>query len=213
MAETETTGWTAEAIAAAGLDPRRYEVSGGRLVDRAPDARPRPGPPEPRRAEVAGGALVPRGELGLRGGRSLVRLARALLDHVEAEALGVVCAGFAVRFRLAEEPRIERMPDLSFVALDRVPDPEPDFVFPGAPDLAVEFLSRTDSAYDLGRKARELFAHETREAWLVDPVFEVVTVLRPGERARPLGSGDVLGSGLLPGFALPLADLFAPLAR
>ena len=81
----------------------------------------------------------------------------------------------------------------------------------GAPDIVVEFLS-TDRNRDLVRK-RQIYAEAgVLEYWPIDPRNDTVTQLelRGGtyvERAV-LGADDVLTTPLLPGLAIPLADIF-----
>ena len=81
----------------------------------------------------------------------------------------------------------------------------------GAPDIVVEILS-TDRNRDLIRK-RQIYAEAgVLEYWPIDPRNDTVTrlALQDGayvERAV-LGVGDVLTTPLLPGLAIPLADVF-----
>ena len=79
------------------------------------------------------------------------------------------------------------------------------------PDIVVEILS-TDRNRDLIRK-RQIYAEAgVLEYWLVDPRKDTVAMLelRDGvymEQAV-LGVGDVLATPLLPGLAIPLAEIF-----
>jgi Uma2 family endonuclease len=83
------------------------------------------------------------------------------------------------------------------------------------PDIAVEIRSPSTWRYDIGPKKARYEAHGLPELWLVDTAADVVLVFR---RSSPkaaefdlsieLGSGESLTSPLLPGFALPLDDLF-----
>ena len=79
------------------------------------------------------------------------------------------------------------------------------------PDIVVEILS-TDRNRDLIRK-RQIYAEAgVLEYWPIDPRNDTVTQLelRDGayvERAV-LGVGDVLATPLLPGLAIPLAEIF-----
>ena len=65
-----------------------------------------------------------------------------------------------------------RIPDVAFVSWDRFPDgeipadPAPEIV----PDLAVEVLSRSNSAGEMSRKVKEYFSAGVRLVWYVDPV-------------------------------------------
>lgn len=84
-------------------------------------------------------------------------------------------------------------------------------------DIVVEARSPTTWKYDIGVK-REIYEQAgTRELWLVDQYAMTVLVLtRDGEGSR-FGDGEELGVGakltspLLPGFALPVAEVFREL--
>ena len=81
----------------------------------------------------------------------------------------------------------------------------------GAPDIVVEILS-SDRARDLVYKRRIYAEAGVKEYWIVDPRYDTVLplALQDGAYAeRPaLGVGDTLTTPLLPGLAIPLADLF-----
>ncbi len=81
----------------------------------------------------------------------------------------------------------------------------------GAPDIAVEILS-SDRNRDLVRKRQLYAAAGVREYWIVDPAADRVTLLELDdggyvERAA-LTAADTLTTPLLPGLAIPLADVF-----
>jgi Uma2 family endonuclease len=88
---------------------------------------------------------------------------------------------------------------------------------PGPPELAVEVRSPSTWALDVGPKLRRYDEAGTRELWLVDlPVSTVLVFRRVGDDAAfddgvDVGPGDTLTSPLLPGFALPIDELFADL--
>jgi Uma2 family endonuclease len=86
------------------------------------------------------------------------------------------------------------------------------------PDLCVEIRSPGTWRYDVGAKKRVYETGGLPELWLVDDVAENVLVFRrskPGasefDVALELGRGDTLESPMLPGFALPVDELFADL--
>ena len=87
----------------------------------------------------------------------------------------------------------------------------PDIIIEGVPDIIVEILS-TDRNRDLVRKRQIYAAAGVKEYWIFDPRHDTVLplALRGGHYvARPtLGVGDILATPLLPGLAIPLADLF-----
>jgi Uma2 family endonuclease len=77
------------------------------------------------------------------------------------------------------------------------------------PDLHVEIVSPDQSA----RKCREKLAFSRANGcplgWLIDPERSRVLVYRPGRRAKLLPDDGVLeGDPVLPGYRLPVAELF-----
>jgi Uma2 family endonuclease len=160
------------------------------------------------RDEVVRGRLVrepvPAGEHGWLE----VRLGHHLYMHVERHGLGVVlgCTGYI----LASEPLTLRAPDLSFVAHARVHNGYPMRTYSRvAPDLAVEIVSPSNRRRELEEKVRQFLEAGTRAVWVVDPIRRCVTVHGPGSSVR-LEHGEVLDGGdVVPGFSLPVDELFA----
>ena len=68
----------------------------------------------------------------------------------------------------------------------------------------------TNTDAEIAQKIREYFQSGTRLAWVVDPATRSVAVYDgPAEPARVLGETDQLDGGeVLPGFSIPVADLF-----
>jgi Uma2 family endonuclease len=105
-------------------------------------------------------------------------------------------------------------PDVSWVR-----DPSPPLNergdIAGVPDLCVEVRSPTTWRYNLGPKRRGYERGGVPELWLVDDKEQRVLVFRRSWPDMPtfdveleLHVGDELTSPQLPGFALPLAELF-----
>lgn len=102
-----------------------------------------------------------------------------------------------------------RLPDVSFTRLARLPNPLPQ-IGGWSPDLCVEVLSPDNTAAEMAQKRLEYFASGTRLVWEIDPRGRTVDVYTAPDVVTPLGESDVLDGGLvLPGFTLPLGDLFA----
>lgn len=111
---------------------------------------------------------------------------------------------------LSREPRRVLAPDLA-VTLAGNPYQIVGGYFEGVPDITVEVLS-TDRNRDLVRK-RQLYAEAgVREYWIVDPSDNTATLLElhDGEYAERavLTVSDMLTTPLLPGLAIPLAEVF-----
>ena len=81
---------------------------------------------------------------------------------------------------------------------------------PFAPDLAVEVISHTDDWSEIAQKARNYLKAGTQIVWAIDPYERNVFVFRPHQLMEMLNiEGELDGGTLLPGFKLPLRELFA----
>ncbi len=110
---------------------------------------------------------------------------------------------------LSLESRVLLAPDLCIV-LRGNPVVLTDRMVEGAPDIAIEVLS-SDRNRDLVRKRQQYGEAGVQEYWIFDPRNDTATLLelRDGgyiERAV-LTADDILTTGLLPGLAIPLADV------
>ncbi len=105
-------------------------------------------------------------------------------------------------------------PDVSFLAKERFQGLKrpPKKFFDGAPDLLVEILSPSDTVELLHEKIVEYFENGTRLLWVVNPAEQIVLVYHMQQPDRLLRSGEVMdGEQLIPGFTMPVAQLFAEL--
>lgn len=88
--------------------------------------------------------------------------------------------------------------------------PRTDNAWDVVPNLASEVVSPTDSVYELEQKIVEYFQVGVELVWVVYPSQNKVHVLVGPTQIEVLTPADVLDGGtVLPGFRLPLAELFA----
>ncbi len=103
-------------------------------------------------------------------------------------------------------------PDLLFIGRERL-ELVKDDVIDGAPDLVVEILSPSNWVFDRTRKQKAYEQAGVREYWIVDYRARTVDVLvlegREYVQRGQYSEGDVAPSEALPGFAIPVADIFA----
>jgi Uma2 family endonuclease len=102
-------------------------------------------------------------------------------------------------------PATKRAPDVSVVfrAID------PDQEIQGAPDIAAEILSPSNTRRAMHRKLAQFFATDCKLAWIIDPKARTVEVWESAAGpSRTLHDSDFLETPLLPGFALRVAKLF-----
>jgi Uma2 family endonuclease len=108
-----------------------------------------------------------------------------------------------------------RMPDVSFISWERYPrgknrKPIPEL----APDLAVEILSKGNTAREIAIKLGEYFRSGVRLVWIVDPRKRTVRVHTAPDRFTLLTEADTLDGGdVLPGFRLVIREWFERVER
>lgn len=167
-------------------------------------------PDDGMRHELVGGELRTMTPSGYQHGRIAARLAGLVDSHVTAHQLGDTL-GAETGFRLASNPDTVRAPDVAFVSRERVPEVAPPRGYGlGAPDLVAEVVSPNDSYEEVVEKVLDWLRAGTRLVWVVNPRTRTVAIHAPGADARMLHESDTLTGGeVLPGFACPVAELFA----
>ncbi len=136
-------------------------------------------------------------------------LVHLLWDYLEVHKLGTALPGDAW---LRILPGLVRVPDVAFVSWKRMPGGRfpRERVAELVPDLAVEVLSEGKTRAEINRKLREYFLAGTKLAWVIDPRKETAKVYHAPDEVRRVGkTGSLDGEDVLPGFVLPLSDLFA----
>lgn len=140
------------------------------------------------------------------------RVAAALIFFLELflrdHDLGIVLAPDGV---LAILPGQVRAADVAFLDWRHFPDRKlPAAQVPAlAPDLAVEILSPSNTGAEMDRKLRDYFQAGVRLVWLIDAERRTAVVYRSPHNSTSLAPDQSLeGEDVLPGFSLPLADLF-----
>lgn len=167
-------------------------------------------PDDGYRYELVKGELRKMTPAGSKHGSIGIHLALALAQYVEANHLGEVF-GPDTGFVLAESPDTVRAPDVAFVRKERIPAGElTEKFWPGAPDLAVEVISPSDTLYELDEKIEEYLTKGVRVVWVVNPRNRTVTVYSSQTGPRILKENDVLDGGeILPGFYYNISKLFS----
>ena len=182
---TKTRKITVAEFEAMAADPgHRYELVDGELVDM--DGAPK-------------------------HGRMTLWIGGLFRDYIDAAGLPLdvgVCTGFQI------DPYTLRFPDVHVTSWERMAAYDEDAGgFPHfAPDVAVEAASPSNTPAALARKTEEYFANGTQAVWIAYPDSRTVSIRRPGQPEQVFGVGDILtGDPEIPGFACPVADIFAVL--
>lgn len=167
-------------------DSRRLELSEGELIEMSPAS----------------------GKHGVLGGNVLA----LMWNYVRQNDLGLITTaetGF-ILYKNPDGRDTVRAPDVGFINAARVPEgglPEEGYI-PVPPDLAVEVVSPSDDAEDLHLKIHQYLKAGTRLVWVFYPKSKSVAVHTPaGAHTVEIG-GALDGGDVLPGFSLPLKDVF-----
>ena len=111
-------------------------------------------------------------------------------------------------YTLRTGPDTVRGPDVSFVFQPRVEGRGRGFPS-GAPDIAVEVVSPSDTAAEMARKVAEYLSAGSQMVWVVYPAGRRVVIHRADGSVLSYGGDDVItDEELLPGFSLPLSEIF-----
>lgn len=164
-----------------------------------------------QRHELVRGELRTMPPAGFEHGAIGVNLMTPLTQHVKANSLGLV-VNADTGFVLARDPDTVRAPDIGFVARERIEQlGVPKKYFPGAPDLAAEVVSPSDTLYEVDEKVLNWLEAGARLVWVVNPRRRTVTASTPGGRHVILTEADELdGQDVVPGFRfrVRVADIF-----
>ena len=128
---------------------------------------------------------------------------------VRPRKLGWVLVG-EVGIYTRRNPDRVRAADVAFISRQRLPRRPRRGYLEVAPELVIEIMSPTDSWEEARSKVEEYFAIGVERVWLVEPDNQTVVVFTSKTQFQTFKVGDTLrGEGLLAGFELPVADLFA----
>lgn len=161
------------------------------------------------RGELIRGVLCKTMPTGLTHGETVMNLAAELSSFIKPRRLGRV-VGSDSGMLLERNPDTVREPDIAFISAQKLPlDVRLSGYFEGAPDLAVEVTSPSDSPRDVYHKARMWISFGVHLVWVVDPETRTIEIHRPGQPLQVLAEDDTLdGDTVLPGFSCAVRDLF-----
>lgn len=175
-------------------------VTGDELF-RRPDLEP---------CELVEGKLVPRRPTGFLHGDFELEVGGALRSWARETGRGRAVGG-EVGIYVRRDPDTVRAADLLYISHERLAGRRPAGYLDVAPELVVEILSADDRWDDVMEKLAEYFAAGIDRVWVVAPKLRSVFVYRSLTENRQLGVADVLADDeILPGFSLPVAQLFQP---
>jgi Uma2 family endonuclease len=167
---------------------------------------------EKRICELIDGVLVEKA-MGAKESLLAAFIIGLLEPFVKEHDLGVILTEGGM---LRLWPGRVRIPDVCFIAWERLSGNEfPDEAIPDiAPDLAIEVLSRSNKKEEMRLKRRDYFQSGVQAVWEIQPKTQTAEVYTSLTKRRRIGKDGILDGGdILPGFKLPMKELFARLRR
>ena len=132
-------------------------------------------------------------------------IARVMGNFTEERKLGTVF--LETGYQLT--PETVRIPDVSFVPVERMRDVDLDKRFQGAPALAIEVVSPNDLAEELKQKVKQCLDAGAKAVWVFYPKTREVEVFRADGSTFVRRENETLQQeDVLPGFALDLKSVF-----
>ncbi|MEW6366078.1 MAG: Uma2 family endonuclease [Acidobacteriota bacterium] len=161
------------------------------------------------RCELVDGRLVRMSPTGYAHGCFEMNFGERIRSFVKQHDLGRVVVG-EVGIFTARNPDSVRGADVAYISHDRLSRRRsPHGFLDVAPELIVEIMSPDDRWSEVMKKLDEYFRIGVLVIWVADPASRTVYAYRSITRVSAFGPADVLAADeVLPGFAVPVADLF-----
>jgi Uma2 family endonuclease len=164
--------------------------------------------PDLNPCELVNGRVVPTMATGDEHGDLEFELAMRLRAYGKESQRGRAVGG-EVGIYIRRNPDTVRAADVVFISKERDLRPRAQGYFEVAPELIVEILSPSDQMSRVKEMLRDHFSAGVQVVWVVDPPSRRVLVYRSLTSVMAFEDQQVLtDQELLPGFSLPIADLF-----
>ena len=163
------------------------------------------------KGELIRGVLHENVSVGRIHARLAIRIGGELDRYARRHRLGQVGGSDGGVF-IERNPDTVREPDVYFVSAGRLPlEDQSDGYLEVIPELVAEIASPSDTEQDIREKITMWLNLGVSMALEVRPASRSIMVHRPGVPAVTLTGDDALDGGdVLPGFTLPLSEIFDP---
>lgn len=163
-----------------------------------------------KRRELVRGKLREMTPAGNEHGHIAGEIFGELRNYVKANNLGQTYIA-ETGFKIASDPDTVRAPDAAFLSCKRLEEVgSVEGFWPGTPDLVVEVVSPGDTHAEVVEKSLAWLDAGCRMVLVAEPRRKVVTVYRSREDIRILTTDEAVdGADVVPGWRLPVAEIFA----
>lgn len=141
-------------------------------------------------------------------GTIVLNLSKAVASHLAPDMGGYAC--FELGLVVQRRPDTVRCPPMSyFLGGLRFAEMDQE-VTETRPALVVEIASTKDRRLDMSTRVAGYLAWGVPHVWVIDPPTKHVLIHTAGRALERLKTDEVLsGDPVIPGFQMPVADLFA----
>jgi len=138
-------------------------------------------------------------------GKIQARTTAILWNFTQQRSLGLIIT--ETGFRLRHDT--VRPPDVSLIRAERANGLELERRFEGAPDLAVEIISPSETAAEIAHKVRQYLHAGVEVVWVLYPRDRTIHVFESSHKAQILEAEEMLEApDLLPGFSVRVSEFF-----
>ena len=163
-------------------------------------------PDDGHRYELVKGVVLTMSPPGEEHGKVSATIIFLLKSFVQPKKLGTVYG--ETGFKLETDPDTVLAPDAAFIGSERAGTASRGYRF-GAPDLAVEVISPSERKSKVDQKTVQWLSHGTRAVWLIRPQSRTVeVVLANGKRTVFTEKDELVYDVIIPGFRVPVAEIF-----
>jgi len=148
----------------------------------------------------------------------LVKMANAKFGHEQTKSEILSClVPYVVQHRLGRvyaetafmlSPSRVCSPDVAFLSNESVAKGDPNHIYQGAPDLAIEVVSESEIAEDLRQKIQDYLDAGSRAVWAFYPKLRVVAVYEKSSWRESRGDQILEAPEILPGFQARVNQFF-----
>ena len=161
------------------------------------------------KGELIRGRLSKTMSVGVEHGEIVINMGILIGSVVKPRRLGRLI-GSDAGVLLERAPDTVREPDVAFISAARLPLTERVTGYSEViPDIVVEIKSPSDSIAEVDDKARMWHNYGVLLVWAAYPDTRTIDVHRADGSITTLYENDILDGGeILPGFAIPVSDIF-----
>jgi len=169
-------------------------------------------PESDARFELVDGELKPKMSPKYQHARIQGRLFRLLDDWCNQQQRGRVCPEWGVVLQRRGIDWVP-VPDLIYVSYDQLPPEwEEDTPCPVPPELAIEIISPGQTFSEMTEKSTDYLLAGVQRVWVVDTPAQAITIFRRDRLPQTVGREVSIDDSLLPGFELPISQVFGKVA-